>query len=391
MRALVVIASPKQLERWKPEGRSFAEARLVRARPTPDGPNPGARPLAALDPSEVTRAREALLNTQIDWLVSRSLAPADLRCEAPTLDNLILYLVCHGALVRVTRGDEVCDEPRLWLEDENGDVNIVSGIELTARIRELMRPPRLVVLASCQSAGTGDDASSSDGGALAALGPQLARAGVPAVIAMQGNVKMRTVAQFLPRFFQVLRDSGQLDRAVARARSELVHRQFPDSYMPVLFMRLRNGQLWHQPSRKEEDFNWDPLLQALRRGKCVVILGSGLLEQVLGSNRLLAKRWAETHRFPMAEHHCEDLAQVAQYLAVIQYELFPRYELENYMRQHLLDRFGPELSGGDNLVPLDQLSLDELMIKVVNRTSQTCTSCWPDCPAPCFWSPVRIA
>src|SRR3712207_7889167 len=53
-----------------------------------------------------------------------------------------LYLVCHGALVQ--------GEPRLWLEDETGQVGVTAGTELVTRLAELSRRPRLVVLASCQ-------------------------------------------------------------------------------------------------------------------------------------------------------------------------------------------------------------------------------------------------
>jgi hypothetical protein len=46
------------------------------------------------------------------------------------------------------------------------------------RIAELDRPPTIAVLCSCQSAGKGDESLASDDGALSALGPRLAGAGV---------------------------------------------------------------------------------------------------------------------------------------------------------------------------------------------------------------------
>ena len=61
----------------------------------------------------------------------------------PGLEYDILYLVCHGALVK--------EEPRLWLEDENQDVSVVSGIELASRLMEISARPRLVMLVSCQA------------------------------------------------------------------------------------------------------------------------------------------------------------------------------------------------------------------------------------------------
>src|SRR5262249_52278797 len=79
--------------------------------------------------------------------------------------------------------------------------------------------PRLVVLASCQGAGTGAGEAPAGPGALAALGPRLVGAGIPAVVAMQGDVSMGTVRVFMPAFFEALRpQNGLVDRAPAAAR-----------------------------------------------------------------------------------------------------------------------------------------------------------------------------
>ena len=74
----------------------------------------------------------------------------------------------------------------------------------------------------------------TDEGVLAALGPRLAQAGIPAVIAMQGNVTMRTVGTFMPVFFRELQVDGRIDRAVAVARGAV--RDWDDWWMPVLFI-----------------------------------------------------------------------------------------------------------------------------------------------------------
>ena len=59
---------------------------------------------------------------------------------------------------------------------------------------------------------------------------------------MQGKISMATVRQFMPLFFAELRRDGQIDRAMAAARGRV--RDRPDWWMPVLFMRLRDGQLF---------------------------------------------------------------------------------------------------------------------------------------------------
>ena len=189
-RALVTIANPSNIGDYKP----------------------GGRPLPPLDvPGETKRATDGL--GKIPSLVLSAPGSASFNGILSKLREGydILYLVCHGALIE--------GEPRLCLEDESGKAAIVPGTDLVTRLSELKQRPRLVVLASCQSAGSGADTQSTDGGVLAALGPRLAQAGIPAVIAMQGNVTMRTIGTFMPIFFRELQVDGRIDRAVAVARA----------------------------------------------------------------------------------------------------------------------------------------------------------------------------
>ena len=179
---------------------------------------------------ELERVTEGLDGLRISRLTSKD-GPVSLdnileRLKAePGLEYDILYLVCHGALVR--------EEPRLWLEDENQDVSVVSGIELASRLMEISARPRLVMLVSCQRAGRGDDASRNPEGALVALGPRLIqRAGIPAVIAMQGRVSMQTMKEFLPAFFSSLRRNGQIDLAMTLGRAAIRERE--EAWMPAV-------------------------------------------------------------------------------------------------------------------------------------------------------------
>jgi SIR2-like domain/CHAT domain len=224
----------------------------------------------------------------------------------------ILYLVCHGVLDKT--------EPILWLESAGGSSARTPGTDLVERLGELPRPPRLVVLASCQGAGTGSEAGVGEGGVLAALGPRLAEAGIPAVVAMQGNISMATVERFMPVFFRELRRDGQIDRAMAAARAAVRDRD--DAWVPALFLRLNSGRIWYVPGFARgpgQEFDlWPGLLTYLRpqKPKGTPILGSGLLEPYLGTTREFARRWAEWNHFPLASHAREDLPQVAQYLSV---------------------------------------------------------------------------
>ncbi len=146
----------------------------------------------------------------------------------------ILYLVAHGMLVD--------GEPHILLEQAGGGRAWTPGRELAAQLGGLAQQPSLVVLVSCQSAGADGQWWSQDDGALAGLGPRLAAAGTPAVVAMQGNLTMATAAAFMPLFLAELRRDGVVDRAMTAARSAVLNR--PDWWMPVLFTRLLDGRLW---------------------------------------------------------------------------------------------------------------------------------------------------
>ncbi len=208
LNALVVVANPSNLSEYN---------------------------LAPVDVAgELGRARQALDQVTLTELVAPGQATLNAMVEQLRQGYDILYLTAHGAQVK--------DQSWLYLEKPDGSADVVAGSELATRINELSQRPRLVVLASCQSAGTGQEASSRDDGVLAALGPRLAAAGVPAVVAMQGNVSMQTTAEFMPVFFRELQRDGLVDRAMSVARGAV--RKQPDWWTPALFMRLADGQLF---------------------------------------------------------------------------------------------------------------------------------------------------
>jgi hypothetical protein len=245
---------------------------------------------------EVADAQAALAGIQVTTLAPGGAVSLNDLAGALRPGFDILYLVCHGALKD--------DEPYLCLEDGVP----VAGAQLVQRIRELDQRPRLVVLASCQSAG-------EQGVGLAGLGPRLAAAGVPAVVAMQGMVKQATSRALVKRFFAELLSDGQIDRAMSVARGDV--REEPDYWMPVLFLRLRNGRIWYVPGFEgsKSDFEqWSSLCQFVREGECVPIIGPDLAEHVFGNARALATQLARAANFPLEEHDQSDLAKVAQYL-----------------------------------------------------------------------------
>jgi hypothetical protein len=326
--ALVVVANPSNLSEFQNLAAIDVEAEISRARQSLGSITVMTLPAPTADGKSESRATLQNLATR-------------LRDENPD----ILYLVCHGALSR--------DEPLLWLEDESGKAAVTQGVELVTRLRELTQRPTLVVLASCQSA-----ASPTYGEALSALGPRLAEAGIPAVIAMQANVSLQTIADFMTAFFTELQKDGQIDRALSVARG--VVRQRPDYWMPALFMRLKSGRIWYQPGFGEDRGSfekWPSIIRTISRGLCTPILGPGLYEAMLGSPHDIARRWAEAYNYPMAPHERESLPQVAQFLSVNQYELAPYDELQDYLKQDLRTRYSLELAPEivNNGASLDQI------------------------------------
>ncbi len=329
LRALLVVANPKGLEQYN---------------------------LAPVDPEDQSRSAKLGLGAiAVTELVSAGTATLNNIASHLHEDYDILYLVCHGALVH--------GEPWLWLEDESGAVARVAGADLANRIGELEKRPRLVVLASCQSAGTGEERRSSDQGALAALGPRLAEVGVPAVLAMQGDVSTKTVAEFVPVFFKELQRDGSIDRAVAAARGAIAGSR-SDWWVPVLFMRLKSGRIWYVPGFQDDPQGfkkWPTLLTHISEHKCVPIIGPGVIESLVGSTRDIARRWAEVYHYPMAPYEREDLPQVAQYLAVNQDKDTMRIELANSLHREILRHHGSYLTGE---VPAD---VNELIEQVWTR------------------------
>jgi tetratricopeptide (TPR) repeat protein len=204
LRALAVVAAPPGLDQYGLAPIDLA-AELARAR-------------AALAPAALT-------------VLGGPAAPATLAALTAALRDgpEILYLVAHGAV----RGGE----PYLWLDDGAGGAARIPGDDLADAVAALARRPRLAALVSCASAG-----ATADGGALAALGPRLAAAGLAAVVAMRDELSQATAAMLLPALFAELRRDGVIDRALAAARAAILGR--PDWWAPTLYMRPDDGRIW---------------------------------------------------------------------------------------------------------------------------------------------------
>lgn len=176
--------------------------------------------------NEFQRLRRSLGDLEvscIDGREGRPRATFSAMIEALSDGVHVLYLVCHRTVVN--------GKAYLWFEEEEGTSVRIAERVVAERIAALRRPPLLVVTAACGSASGAD-----------ALGPLLARAGIGAVVAMNGNTPAELVRQLMPPFFRALYRDGQIDRALAIARAAVSLDQ--PWWMPVLWMRVRDGRLW---------------------------------------------------------------------------------------------------------------------------------------------------
>jgi hypothetical protein len=347
LRAVVAIADPENIQqypRWGPLSRICVAG-------------------------ERERAETALAGLETEFLVDPGQA---------NLENLaffagdgcdILYLTCHGVLDGT--------EPLLVLVNDKNEVAVTSGRDLLERVKRWLVQPHIVVLASCQSAGREEEPRLDEFGALAALGPRLAAAGVPAVLAMQGDVTFDTVKVFFPPFFETLMGSGSIDHAMTAARGRAYDRKRPDFWMPVLFSRMPAGRLWYNPGvstssglfapapREEAEFRfWDGLLANIARGECTPVLGFGLLESVIGQREDIADQWADRYGYPLGRSDRCDLTRMAQFLAVDQEnEKVPGNQLLRYLRAEMLDRL-PEADQH----AAHSFDLQHLLIQVADLT-----------------------
>jgi hypothetical protein len=257
----------------------------------------------------------------------------------------IFYLVCHGALFH-ERG---VSKPVLFLEDDSGALTVVPAGELVERVAQLdAAMPLLAVVFSCQSAGDGLDERTSHSGGLAAVGPRLIKVGIPAVVAMNGDVTVDTVEAFMPAFFKKLRVAGSIDAAMADGRAAVQER--PDNWMPVLFTRLRTGRFWPAEARLP-DARWVDLMSHMAEGNIVPVLGAELLQPFIGSPRDIAREWAKTFDCALQVDEHEDLTRVAQYLAVNHGHGFPLSQLKQHVCRVTRDRFGQFAGFGNPTTP----------------------------------------
>ncbi len=171
---------------------------------------------------------------------------------------------------------------------------------------------RMVYLASCETA------TRSPADAFRGLAPRLVAAGVPAVLAMQDLVPIQTARRFGTTLYRQILQHGQVDVACNEARSAILTADLPGASIPVLFMRLNDGQLlgWRGKilSDRAEGF-WTTLLENIADKWCTPILGPGVASRLLPGQVEMAQKLAAEYSYPFLA--TQSLPRVAQYVATL--------------------------------------------------------------------------
>ncbi|HEX8502229.1 MAG TPA: CHAT domain-containing protein [Pyrinomonadaceae bacterium] len=255
-----------------------------------------------------------------------------------------LHVQAHGMI----RDDRV--RARLVLETEGGQADPVDErffADLFAGLQDL----RLVTLIACHSgAQTGDDPF---GGLALALVQQ----NFPAVVAMQQPITFEAAKIFNKYFYAELARYGVVDAAVNEARL-YVHlasgnEEGEDWSAPVLFSRLKDGRVWSSAAAAaapaveavaadEDQPLWAPLVEALRQGNLVPIIGPEINQGLLPSNAEIAALWAQEFKYQKYNYpgnNRNDLPRVARFVeAINESGKFPHRRLLTLYKEELLER-----------------------------------------------------
>ncbi|MEO8452044.1 MAG: CHAT domain-containing protein, partial [Gemmatimonadota bacterium] len=195
---------------------------------------------------------------------------------------------------------------------------------------------RLVFLESCETA----KRSSND--AFGGLGPSLVKAGVAAVVAMQDLVEVQTARPFAATFYRQLLRHGQVDLACNEARDAVITQKLRGADVPVLFMRLRSGELFKVKGRVSSATAptfWKRVIKRLEDNTCVPFLGPRVNNGILPGPETMARQLAEENGYKLVD--AGNLARVAQFEAYKDPEAFRTMYLD-LLKQSVYRSLGRE-------------------------------------------------
>ena len=175
-----------------------------------------------------------------------------IKLESQSADGL--HIIAHGKFIRKEQ------KGVLYVENAASRLDRVDDERLgTLRNGNL----KLVYLQACESGARASPASkeaspkeaSPKEASMVGVAARLMKAGIPAVVAMQQPVEMNDARLMARAFYQSLVKDGAVDVAVNAGRQAVQSLPGDRWSVPALYMRLRDGRLWHA----------DPFREALRR------------------------------------------------------------------------------------------------------------------------------
>ena len=180
------------------------------------------------------------------------LATVESAIGEPTLDELCKHLTDRTkqyTLLHFVSHSRVIDngETVLYWAKANNQVDPVTGSRLIERLRSLKGTkglPHFTFFSTCSSGSPEAEAG------LGGLGQRLVRdLGMPAVIAMTQKVTVKTALALGAKFYEQLRQSGEVDSALHEALAGLAERG--DVTVPALFSRLGGRPLFSDQLDRE--------------------------------------------------------------------------------------------------------------------------------------------
>lgn len=220
----------------------------------------------ALVEEEIETLRQAVSgnpNWKISLLAGRTGLPEAVKTQlhaegwelldgATTLANIargvqdahVWHFIGHGSFNRQTRNG------LLHLEKDDGTRQAAPDVDVVQKLSGA-RNLRLIFMVACQSAERPTDIEHPFIG----VAPKLVQSGVPAIVAMQDYVPIEFARSLTGDFYKRLLAHGKVDEALSEARNTLFGRKSAAWAIPVLFMRLRGGQLFASTAAERDAEN----------------------------------------------------------------------------------------------------------------------------------------
>ncbi len=119
--------------------------------------------------------------------------------------------------------------------------------------------------------------------------------------------------------------------------------------------------------------DWDFLIRRIKNSECVAILGPEIGRGLIDSRRDLAAQWIKKFDCPLAP--TSTLAQVAQFLAFRNFELFPKDEMQKYLKTIVAPDFDQDNQTHTILARLKlplyiTTNYDDLLFKAISHQRQ---------------------